>query len=59
MKPRELVELFPEGIDPADLTEYDCVALDTLAQWEILAAWRRTCGRLSVLNRHKINEGIG
>ena len=59
MRARDFVELFPEGVDAAALKEYDGVALDTLAQWEILAAWCRTCGRVSVLNRHKMVKSLG
>ena len=59
MKPRDFFELFPDDVDATALAEYDGVALDTLAQWEILAAWCRTCGRVSVLNRHKMIKEMG
>ena len=59
MRPRDFVEVFPEGIDPAGLQEFDGIALDTLAQWEVLAAWCKTCGRLLVLNRHKMMKEMG
>jgi hypothetical protein len=59
MRPRDFVELFSDDNDPTRLAEFNGVALDTLAQWHILAAWCKSCGRVSVLNRHLMIKEMG
>lgn len=59
MHRNDFTDLFAENINPTQLEEFDGVALDTLSNWHILAAWCRTCGRVSPLNRRKMIKELG